>query len=118
MTIAGAIYDQDCCDDEEESNGNERAGKRQSSRYGHCRYTGPEYNSTSAKSDSFVHKCRIIPSTTFSPDDNPPIVRLYTKVGVFREEHIATFSSSQFEMLLCPTFCGKQGGQLVMKHRP
>ncbi|GBM75752.1 hypothetical protein AVEN_151517-1 [Araneus ventricosus] len=49
-----------------------------------------------------MHKCRIIPSATFSPNDNPPIGRLYTKAGLFRKEHVAPLSSSPSEMLWCP----------------
>ncbi|GBM32326.1 hypothetical protein AVEN_224713-1 [Araneus ventricosus] len=36
-----------------------------------------------------------------SQDDNPPIVRLYTKAGLVREEHVAPLSSSSSEVLLC-----------------
>ncbi|GBN14520.1 hypothetical protein AVEN_13742-1 [Araneus ventricosus] len=74
------------------------------------RHTGPDHNSTSAKSDTFVHKLfralnyfghTIIPSATFSPDDNRPTFRLNTKVGLIREEHVAPLSSYPSEMLLC-----------------
>ncbi|GBN42474.1 hypothetical protein AVEN_32437-1 [Araneus ventricosus] len=51
------------------------------------RHTGSNHNS--AKSGIFVHKFRIIPSATFSPDDNPTIFRFYTKAGLVREEHVA-----------------------------
>ncbi|GBM48396.1 hypothetical protein AVEN_1124-1 [Araneus ventricosus] len=64
------------------------------------RLTIPDHNCVSTKWDTFVRKCRIIPSATFSSDDNPPIVRLHTKAGLVREEHVAPLSSSPSEMLL------------------
>ncbi|GBN42135.1 hypothetical protein AVEN_198051-1 [Araneus ventricosus] len=37
------------------------------------RHTGPDHNSAYAKCDTFAHKCKIIPSATFSADHNPPL---------------------------------------------
>ncbi|GBM54458.1 hypothetical protein AVEN_150612-1 [Araneus ventricosus] len=85
------------------------------------RHTGPDHNSASAKSDIFVHICRIFPSSTFSSADDLPIIRLYTKAGLVREEHVAPLSSSPSEMLLRilpSTFCRQHGGPLLMKHKP
>ncbi|GFT98793.1 hypothetical protein TNCV_3792331 [Trichonephila clavipes] len=39
------------------------------------RNNGPDHHSTFAKLDTFMKKCRIIASTRFSSDENPPIAR-------------------------------------------
>ncbi|GFU33355.1 uncharacterized protein NPIL_4441 [Nephila pilipes] len=63
------------------------------------RHTGLDNHFAIIKSSTLVQKCKIIPSTTFSPDDNPTIDVLYTKMGLVREEHVASISPSLSEML-------------------
>lgn len=51
--------------------------------------TGTGYPSPSAKLDTSMHKTSIIPRISFSTDQNLRIVKLLTKAGLVREEHVA-----------------------------
>ncbi|KAF8766353.1 hypothetical protein HNY73_019424 [Argiope bruennichi] len=65
------------------------------------RNIGPEHHSAFTKSNNFLHKFRIIPSTRFSRDDSPPFIRPNTEV---HEEHIIPLLPSPSEMFLCSPF--------------
>ncbi|GFV80937.1 uncharacterized protein TNCV_3518041 [Trichonephila clavipes] len=54
-----------------------------------------------AKSDTFVHERRIIPTATVPPDENTPIIRMNIKEGLVRKKNIAPFISPPVHMLCC-----------------
>ncbi|GFX93492.1 uncharacterized protein TNCV_1094321 [Trichonephila clavipes] len=58
--------------------------------------------SPAAKSDTFVHERRIIPTAMVPPDENTPIIRMNGKTGLVRKKNIAPFISSPVHMLCCP----------------
>ncbi|GFX85382.1 uncharacterized protein TNCV_4731991 [Trichonephila clavipes] len=58
-------------------------------------------HSSTAKSDTFVHKRRIIPTATVSPDENTPIIRMNKKMGLVTKKNIAPFISPPVHMLCC-----------------
>ncbi|GFV52461.1 uncharacterized protein TNCV_4707621 [Trichonephila clavipes] len=58
--------------------------------------------SPTAKSDTFAHERRIIPTDTVPPDENTPIVRMNRKTGLVRKKNIAPFISPPVHMLSCP----------------
>ncbi|GFW08542.1 hypothetical protein TNCV_2775641 [Trichonephila clavipes] len=43
-------------------------------------------HSFTAKSDTFVHERRIIPTATVPPDENAPIIRMNRKMGLVRKK--------------------------------
>ncbi|GFY26961.1 uncharacterized protein TNCV_931021 [Trichonephila clavipes] len=45
-------------------------------------------HSPTAKSDTFVHERRIIPTTTVPPDENTPIIRMNRKTGLVRKRSL------------------------------
>ncbi|GFW72245.1 hypothetical protein TNCV_702821 [Trichonephila clavipes] len=59
-------------------------------------------HSPTAKSDTFVHERRIIPTATVPPDENTPIIRMNRKMGLVRKKNIAPFISPLLHMLCCP----------------
>ncbi|GFV49899.1 uncharacterized protein TNCV_1391811 [Trichonephila clavipes] len=59
-------------------------------------------HSPTAKSDTFVHERRIIPTATVPPDENTPIIRMNRKTGLVRKKNIAPFISPPVHMLCCP----------------
>ncbi|GFW34311.1 hypothetical protein TNCV_220371 [Trichonephila clavipes] len=59
-------------------------------------------HSPTAKSDTFVHERRIIPTAMVPPDENTPIIRMNRKTGLFRKKNIASFISPPVHMLCCP----------------
>ncbi|GFT50600.1 uncharacterized protein TNCV_551881 [Trichonephila clavipes] len=59
-------------------------------------------HSLTAKSDTFVHKRRIIPTATVPQDENTPIIRMNRKTGLVRKKNIAPFISPPVHMLCCP----------------
>ncbi|GFV72565.1 uncharacterized protein TNCV_4084651 [Trichonephila clavipes] len=64
-------------------------------------------HSPTAKSDTFVHKRRIIPTATVPPGENAPIIRMNRKTGLVRKkEHCSIHFSSSSHALL-PTPCGR-----------
>ncbi|GFU93471.1 hypothetical protein TNCV_720811 [Trichonephila clavipes] len=60
-------------------------------------------HSTTAKSDTFVHERRIIPTATVPPEENTPIIRMNRKTGLVRKKNIAPFISSSSSHALLPT---------------
>ncbi|GFY24804.1 hypothetical protein TNCV_2689951 [Trichonephila clavipes] len=58
--------------------------------------------SPTAKSGTFVHERRIIPTATVPPDENTPIIRMNRKTGLVRKKNIASFISPLVCMLCCP----------------
>ncbi|GFW16095.1 hypothetical protein TNCV_4680871 [Trichonephila clavipes] len=56
-------------------------------------------HSPTAKSDTFVHERRIIPTATVPPDENTPIIRMNRKTGLVRKKNIAPFISPPVHML-------------------
>ncbi|GFW14686.1 hypothetical protein TNCV_1561491 [Trichonephila clavipes] len=56
-------------------------------------------HSLTAKSDTFVHERRIIPTATVPPDENMPIIRINRKTGLVRKKKIAPFISAPVHML-------------------
>ncbi|GFV74491.1 uncharacterized protein TNCV_5129331 [Trichonephila clavipes] len=58
-------------------------------------------HSSTAKSDTFVHERRIIPTATVPPDENTPIIRRNRKIGLVRKKNIAPFISPPVHMLCC-----------------
>ncbi|GFW81296.1 hypothetical protein TNCV_376441 [Trichonephila clavipes] len=59
-------------------------------------------HSPTAKSDTFVHEHRIIPTSTVPPDENTPIIRMKRKTGLVRKKNIAPFLFPPVHMLCCP----------------
>ncbi|GFX81858.1 uncharacterized protein TNCV_2570581 [Trichonephila clavipes] len=59
-------------------------------------------HSSTAKSDTFVHERRIVPTATVPPDENTPIIRMNRKIGLVRKKNIAPFISPPVHMLCCP----------------
>ncbi|GFS86227.1 hypothetical protein TNCV_661031 [Trichonephila clavipes] len=59
-------------------------------------------HSPTDKSDTFVHKRRIISTTKVPPDENTPIIRINRKTGLVRQKNIAPFISPPVHMLCCP----------------
>ncbi|GFW59574.1 uncharacterized protein TNCV_3222251 [Trichonephila clavipes] len=59
-------------------------------------------HSPTAKSDTFVHKRRIIPTATVPSDENTPIIRMNRKTGLVRKKNIAPLISPPVHMLCCP----------------
>ncbi|GFX47125.1 hypothetical protein TNCV_2747021 [Trichonephila clavipes] len=59
-------------------------------------------HSPTTKSDTFVHERRIIPTGTYRPDENMPIIRMNRKMGLVRKKNVAPFISSPVYMLCCP----------------
>ncbi|GFU88130.1 hypothetical protein TNCV_1336991 [Trichonephila clavipes] len=56
-------------------------------------------HSPTAKSDTFVHERRIIPTDTLPPDENTPIIRMNRKTRLVRKKNIAPFISPPVHML-------------------
>ncbi|GFX26068.1 uncharacterized protein TNCV_2274081 [Trichonephila clavipes] len=59
-------------------------------------------HSPTAKSDTFVHERRSIPTATLPPDENTPIIRMNRKTGLVRKKNVAPFISPPVHMLCCP----------------
>ncbi|GFT83465.1 uncharacterized protein TNCV_232291 [Trichonephila clavipes] len=55
-------------------------------------------HSPTAKSDTFVHELRIIPTATVPPDENTLIIRMNRKTGLVRKKNIAPFISPPVHM--------------------
>ncbi|GFX35874.1 uncharacterized protein TNCV_3658611 [Trichonephila clavipes] len=58
--------------------------------------------SPTAKSDTFVHECKIIITATVPPEENTPIIRMNRKTGLVRKKYIALFISPPIHMLCFP----------------
>ncbi|GFU74572.1 hypothetical protein TNCV_5138931 [Trichonephila clavipes] len=58
-------------------------------------------HSSTAKSDTFVHERRIIPTAMVPPDENTPIIWINRKMGLVRKKNIAPFISPPVHMLCC-----------------
>ena len=50
-----------------------------------------DHHSTTTKSNTSVHKCRFILSSTFPPYKNAPIIRMKRKTGLVRKKNNAKF---------------------------
>ncbi|GFU65280.1 hypothetical protein TNCV_299791 [Trichonephila clavipes] len=59
-------------------------------------------HSPTAKSDTFVHERRVIPTATVPPDENTPIIRRNRKTGLVRKKNFSSFISPPVHMLCCP----------------
>ncbi|GFV63699.1 uncharacterized protein TNCV_4692471 [Trichonephila clavipes] len=72
-----------------------------------------QQNSSTAKSDTFVHERRIIPTATVPPDENMPIIRMNRKMGLIRrKEHCSIHFSSSHALLLTP--CGRDDASILV----
>ncbi|GFW31649.1 uncharacterized protein TNCV_4683221 [Trichonephila clavipes] len=58
----------------------------------------PVNGDATAKSDTFVHGRRIIPTATLPPDENTPIIQMNRKTGLVRKKNI----SPPVHMFCCP----------------
>ncbi|GFW74150.1 hypothetical protein TNCV_4176951 [Trichonephila clavipes] len=55
-----------------------------------------------AKSDTFVHERRNIPTATVPPDENTPVIRMIRKTGLVRKRTLMHSFLLQFTCLCCP----------------
>ncbi|GFX76694.1 uncharacterized protein TNCV_664021 [Trichonephila clavipes] len=70
-------------------------------------------HSPTAKSDTFEHERRIIPTATVPPDENTPIIRINRKTGSVKKEHCSIHFSSILHALL-PTPCVRDDALMLV----
>lgn len=70
------------------------------------RYSGLDHHSTSTKSDSFVHKCRLLRVPRSLQIVIHLFVKFYTKAGFACEKHVAPLIILPSEMFLYPSSAG------------
>ncbi|GFW65772.1 hypothetical protein TNCV_585981 [Trichonephila clavipes] len=66
-----------------------------------------------AKSDTFVHERRVIPTATVPTDENTPIIRVNRKTGLVKKEHCSIHFSSSSHALL-PTPCVRDDALMLV----
>ncbi|GFW10343.1 hypothetical protein TNCV_5096941 [Trichonephila clavipes] len=70
-------------------------------------------HSPTARSDTFMHERRIIPTATIPQDENTSIIRMNRKTGLVRKKHCSIhFSSSSHALLLTP--CGRNDALMLV----
>lgn len=72
-----------------------------------------DYNSLTVKSDPSLHEHRIASNGPFPTDGNMLIIRMNRKMGLYRENNIASYISPPVHKLFCPPPCTHRGALLL-----
>ncbi|GFW03767.1 kinectin [Trichonephila clavipes] len=72
--------------------------------------------SPTAKSVTFVHERRIIPTATVPPNENAPIIRMNRKTGLVRKKNIAPFISPPVHVLCSPSLRSRRCLDVSLTH--
>ncbi|GFV51190.1 hypothetical protein TNCV_4037631 [Trichonephila clavipes] len=73
-------------------------------------------HSPTAKSDTFVHERRIIPTATVPPDENTPIIRMNRKTELVRKKIIVPSIFLQFACSVAHSLRSRRCLDLSLTH--